>query len=267
MELNEIELKKISECFNNFNSDNNYKEQVLKLYNEEKFNNISIYDIYVIEELSRTGNKNILQKLISYNPNTRHILKQTDDFIKTFMNDNNFQYYKSEQFQNNDAALSNFEKYIMEKLLKIKKNEYSEEKQNNEYVEAFVYSDEDYDEMNPLDYSNDYAIKRTVRNLLFGKFIHLLLNYPQMSGIASRQKMRGQIHKMDKDNIIDHILRQFTPQLEDQFNAEVDRIYAQFKIAKLFKTNNDTVNEYEQYNTNISETEIYAKRNNQYRKK
>ena len=76
------------------------------------------------------------------------------------------------------------------------------EKQNNEYVEAFVYSDEDYDEMNPLDYSNDYAIKRTVRNLLFGKFIHLLLNYPQMSDIASRQKMRGQIHKMDKDNII-----------------------------------------------------------------
>lgn len=79
-------------------------------------------------------------------------------------------------------------------------------------------------EMNPLDYSNDYAIQRTVRNLLFGKFIHLLLRHPAMNDVAKRQKQNGQIHNMDKDKVIEYVLKEFTPQVEDKFNTEVDNI-------------------------------------------
>ena len=271
MKLNESEQQKIYDCLNKFNTDDNYKEEVLKLYNSEDLDRISIYEIYVLEELRRLGNKNIIQDLFSINPSAVNVLQQVDDFINLYNSNEEFKYYKNEQFKNNQDSLSEMELYLLKKfLIKIKeenKEETEPKKEQQEEPKSFVYTDDDYEEMNQLDYSNDYAIQRTVRNLLFGKVIHLLLQQPRMKDIAERQKQNGQIHNMDRDTVIEYVLEGFTPQVEDKFNTEVDNTWRLFKIKKMFVFNDPMIEDYEKYNTNISSAEILAKRNQKYRNK
>lgn len=267
MQFNDIELKRIYECLSKINSDNDYKELILRYYNNEEYDNISIYDIYVIEELQRLGHKCIIEKLLSLNPNIKNTLQQADEFLSTFKSDDNFRYFKTEQFKDNQSSLSDFELYLFEHFLNIQKEKDEKNDKQKDNPEVFVYSDDDYEDMNTLDYSNDFAIRRTVRNLLFGKFIHLLLQQSSMQEIAKRQKKKGQIHNMDRERVIDYVLKEFTPQIEDKFNNEVEKTWRLFKIKKMFTPDDPMISKYEEYNTNISESEILAKNNEKYRKR
>ena len=253
---------------NKFKNDLDYKVMLLKKYNDNDFNDISIYDIYVIEEILREGNKSIIQKLISLNSNANNILQQVNDFLTAYEKDDGFRYYKNEQYKNNSNTLSEFESYLLENFLGFKKEENFKDKDESkkEKPEIFVYSEDDYDEMNPIDYSNDFIMEKTVENLVLGKFIHVLLKHPSMHDVAKRQNKNGQIHKDDKERVIKEVLRGFNDQIESQFKVKVKEIYAQFKLAKLFNKSSNIVDEYEKYNTNISVSEILARKNERYKR-
>ena len=223
MNFNEKQSKEIYEFIMRYNSEEEFKNNIQNLYDNE-ISKLSILHIYALEEILRYGTKGVFNKFIeSKGAHTEdQAVDLFDGFIKLLNDDPNFKQYKMEQLKNSPETLSAIEMLAFQ-LISTKK---SQKKQMHEEM-----TDElEYDPLNPILYSTDKQIRETLENLFFGEFIHQMLELPTMKPIKVRQKENGRIANIDKPLIIEKIKKDNTA--EDMYNYFMDMINKQKEQGK-----------------------------------
>ena len=198
MNFNEEQSNKIHKFIMKYYNDEEYKNNVQKLYDKE-MSELSILYIYALEEILRYGNKGIFDKFIN-SKGTDSESKAADlfdNFVKLFIENDSFRQSKIEQLNKNPKTLSALE---MLALQLISTTESQGNKMDDEMTDEL-----EYDSLNPILYSTDSQIKDTLRNLFIGEFIHQMLELPSMKPIKVRQKRSGMIATIDKPFIISKI--------------------------------------------------------------
>jgi len=258
MEFNEKQSKLIQEFIIKYNSEEEYKNGVQKLYDEEPYK-LSILQIYVLEEILRYGNKCLFYSFKE--KKGKYTIEQAvieyDGFIKLLNTDENFKLYKTEQLISSPESLSEIERFALSLMNTQQKDKENEQPKNNDKLE--------YDELNPIVYSTDAQIRKTLENLLLGKFIHQMLELPTMSEIKKRQKEKGIIANVDKPIVIEKVRSMFSSEKEMlQFEQAINNMYVKVKMNVLLGKGESAFEEYLMYNTNISVSDILDKRKADY---
>lgn len=258
MEFNEKQSKLIQEFIIKYNSEEEYKNNVQKIYDEEPYK-LSILQIYVLEEILRYGNKCLFnsfkEKKETYT--IEQAVTEYDGFIRLLNTDENFKLYKTEQLTSSPESLSEIERFALSLMNVQQKNKENEQPKNSDKLE--------YDELNPIVYSTDAQIRKTSENLLLGKFIHQMLELPTMSEIKKRQKEKGIIANVDKPIVIEKVRSMFSSEKEMlQFEQAINNMYAKVKMNVLLGKGESAFEEYLMYNTNISVSDILGKRKADY---
>lgn len=257
MNFNEKQSKEIYEFIMKYNSDEGFKSNIQNLYNKE-ISKLSILHIYALEEILRYGTKGIFNKFVdvkgTYTEDQAADL--FDGFIKLLNNDQNFKQYKMEQLKKSPETLSAIEMFAFQLI--------SSTKSQKEQIHEEVTDELEYDPLTPILYSNDKQIRKTLENLLFGEFIHHMLELPAMKPVKARQKEFGMIANIDKPLIIEKIREVFLSQDSmSQFKQTIDNRYVKVKMALLLGKGEEAFEQYLKYNTNISSYEILGiKKNN-----
>ena len=250
MNFNEKQSKKIYEFIMRYNSEEEFKNNIQNLYDNE-ISKLSILHIYALEEILRYGTKSVFNKFIeSKGAHTEdQAVDLFDGFIKLLNDDPNFKQYKMEQLKNSPETLSAIEMLAFQLISTTK----SQKKQMHEEM-----TDElEYDPLNPILYSTDKQIRETLENLFFGEFIHQMLELPNMKPIKVRQKQNGMIANVDKPLIIEKIRGVvFAQGSMSQFKQAVDNRYLKVKMDVLLGKGQEAFEQYLKYNTNISSNEI-----------
>lgn len=250
MNFNEKQSKEIYEFIMRYNSEDEFKNNIQNLYDNE-ISKLSILHIYALEEILRYGTKGVFNKFIE--SKGVHAEDQAvdlfDGFIKLLNDDPNFKQYKMEQLKNSPETLSAIEMLAFQLISTTK----SQKKQMHEEM-----TDElEYDPLNPILYSTDKQIRETLENLFFGEFIHQMLELPTMKPIKVRQKQNGMIANVDKPLIIEKIKNVvLTEGSLSQFKQAIDNRYVKVKMAILMGKGEEAFEQYLKYNTNISSYEI-----------
>lgn len=250
MNFNEKQSKSIYDFIMMYNSDDEFKTKVQKLYDNE-ISSVSILHIYALEEVLRYGNKGIFNKfLVTKGTYTdEQAVDLFDNFIKLLNDDANFKQYKMEQLMNAPETLSAMEKLAFTLISMSQSKKY---KMHDEMTDEL-----EYDSFNPILYSNDKQIRRTLENLLFGEFIHKMLELPAMKPVKVRQKQSGMIANVDKPLIIEKIQSVISNQgAMTQFKQAIDGRFVKVKMAILLGEDEEAFKEYLKFNTNISANEI-----------
>ena len=258
MEFNEKQSKLIQEFIIKYNSEEEYKNNVQKAYEEEPYK-LSILQIYVLEEILRYGNKCLFnsfkEKKGTYT--IEQAIIEYDGFIRLLNTDENFKLYKIEQLTSSPESLSEIEKFAFSLMDVQQKNKENEQPKNSDKLE--------YDELNPIVYSTDAQIRKTLENLLLGKFIHQMLELPTMSEIKKRQKEKGIIANIDKPIVIEKVRSMFSSEGDMlQFEQAINNMYVKVKMNILLGKGESAFEEYLMYNTNISVSDILGKRKADY---
>lgn len=250
MNFNEKQSKEIYEFIMRYNSEEEFKNNIQNLYDNE-ISKLSILHIYALEEILRYGTKGVFNKFIeSKGAHTEdQAVDLFDGFIKLLNDDPNFKQYKMEQLKNSPETLSAIEMLAFQLISTTK----SQKKQMHEEM-----TDElEYDPLNPILYSTDKQIRETLENLFFGEFIHQMLELPTMKPIKVRQKENGRIANIDKPLIIEKIKKVvLTEGSLSQFKQAIDNRYVKVKMAILMGKGEEAFEQYLKYNTNISSYEI-----------
>ncbi len=250
MNFNEKQSKEIYEFIMRYNSEEEFKNNIQNLYDNE-ISKLSILHIYALEEILRYGTKGVFNKFIeSKGAHTEdQAVDLFDGFIKLLNDDPNFKQYKMEQLKNSPETLSAIEMLAFQLISTTK----SQKKQMHEEM-----TDElEYDPLNPILYSTDKQIRETLENLFFGEFIHQMLELPAMKPIKVRQKENGKIANIDKPLIIEKIKKVvLTEDSLSQFKQAIDNRYVKVKMAILMGKGEEAFEQYLKYNTNISSYEI-----------
>ena len=250
MNFNEKQSKEIYEFIMRYNSEEEFKNNIQNLYDNE-ISKLSILHIYALEEILRYGTKGVFNKFIeSKGAHTEdQAVDLFDGFIKLLNDDPNFKQYKMEQLKNSPETLSAIEMIAFQLISTTK----SQKKQMHEEM-----TDElEYDPLNPILYSTDKQIRETLENLFFGEFIHQMLELPTMKPIKVRQKENGRIANIDKPLIIEKIKKVvLTEGSLSQFKQAIDNRYVKVKMAILMGKGEEAFEQYLKYNTNISSYEI-----------
>lgn len=250
MNFNEKQSKEIYEFIMRYNSEEEFKNNIQNLYDNE-ISKLSILHIYALEEILRYGTKGVFNKFIeSKGAHTEdQAVDLFDGFIKLLNDDPNFKQYKMEQLKNSPETLSAIEMLAFQLISTTK----SQKKQMHEEM-----TDElEYDPLNPILYSTDKQIRETLENLFFGEFIHQMLELPAMKPIKVRQKENGRIANIDKPLIIEKIKKVvLTEDSLSQFKQAIDNRYVKVKMAILMGKGEEAFEQYLKYNTNISSYEI-----------
>lgn len=250
MNFNEKQSKEIYEFIMRYNSEEEFKNNIQNLYDNE-ISKLSILHIYALEEILRYGTKGVFNKFIeSKGAHTEdQAVDLFDGFIKLLNDDPNFKQYKMEQLKNSPETLSAIEMLAFQLISTTK----SQKKQMHEEM-----TDElEYDPLNPILYSTDKQIRETLENLFFGEFIHQMLELPAMKPIKVRQKENGRIANIDKPLIIEKIKKVvLTEGSLSQFKQAIDNRYVKVKMAILMGKGEEAFEQYLKYNTNISSYEI-----------
>ena len=258
MEFNEKQSKIIQDFIMKYNLEEEYKNSVQKLYDEEPYK-LSILYIYVLEEILRYGNKSLFNsfKKSKGSYTIEQAVIEYDRFIELLNNDENFKSYKREQLISSPETLSEIEKFALS-LMNIQKN-------NKENVQTKNDVELEYDDFNPIIYSTDAQIRKTLENLLLGKFIHEMLDLPAMKEIKERQKEKGRIANIDKQIIIEKVRSMFSSEKGmQQFELAIDKMYIKVKPSILLGKKEASFDEYLEYNTNVNVSEILGKRKADY---
>ncbi len=258
MEFNEKQSKIIQDFIMKYNLEEEYKNSVQKLYDEEPYK-LSILYIYVLEEILRYGNKSLFNsfKKSKGSYTIEQAVIEYDRFIELLNNDENFKSYKREQLISSPETLSEIEKFALS-LMNIQKN-------NKENVQTKNDVELEYDDFNPIIYSTDAQIRKTLENLLLGKFIHEMLDLPAMKEIKERQKEKGRIANIDKPIIIEKVRSMFSSEKGmQQFELAIDKMYIKVKPSILLGKKEASFDEYLEYNTNVNVSEILGKRKADY---
>ena len=258
MEFNEKQSKIIQDFIMKYNLEEEYKNSVQKLYDEEPYK-LSILYIYVLEEILRYGNKSLFNsfKKSKGSYTIEQAVIEYDRFIELLNNDENFKSYKREQLISSPETLSEIEKFALS-LMNAQKN-------NKENVQTKNDVELEYDDFNPIIYSTDAQIRKTLENLLLGKFIHEMLDLPAMKEIKERQKEKGRIANIDKPIIIEKVRSMFSSEKGmQQFELAIDKMYIKVKPSILLGKKEASFDEYLEYNTNVNVSEILGKRKADY---
>lgn len=250
MNFNEKQSNEIHEFIMKYYNDEEFKNNVQKLYDKE-ICKLSILYIYALEEILRYGNKGIFDKFIN-SKGTDSESKAADlfdNFVKLFIENDSFRESKMEQLNKNPKTLSGLEMLAF-KLISI--TESQSDKMHDEMTNEL-----EYDNLNPILYSTDSQIKATLENLLIGEFIHKMLELPGMKPIKVRQKRSGMIANSDKQFIIRKIRESISGQeYMLQMQQVINNRFVKVKFNVLLGKGEDAFGEYSMYNTNISFSEI-----------
>lgn len=250
MNFNEKQSNEIYEFIMRYNSEEEFKNNIQNLYDNE-ISKLSILYIYALEEILRYGTKGVFNKFIeskgAYTED--QAVDLFDGFIKLLNNDLNFKQYKMEQLKNSPETLSAIEMLTFQLI--------SSTQSQKEQMHEEMTDELEYDPLNPILYSTDKQIRETLENLFFGEFIHQMLELPAMKPIKVRQKEIGMIANVDKPFIIEKIREVvFTQGSMSQFKQAIDNRYVKVKMDLLMGKGEDVFEQYLKYNTNISSYEI-----------
>lgn len=250
MNFNERQSNLIYEFIMRYNSEEEFKNSIQELYDNE-ISQLSIIYIYALEEILRYGTKGIFNKFLE--TKGTHTEEEAadlfDGFIKLLNDDANFKQYKMEQLKNYPETLSAMEMFA---FTLISKSQSQKEQIHEEMTDAL-----EYDSLNPILYSTDNQIKETLENLFFGEFIHQMLELPAMKPIKVRQKETGRIANIDKPFIIEKIQGViFAQGAIPQFKQVIDNRYVKVKMDLLMGKGEAAFEQYLKFNTNISANEI-----------
>lgn len=250
MNFNEKQSNEIYEFIMRYNSEEEFKNNIQNLYDNE-ISKLSILYIYALEEILRYGTKGVFNKFIeskgAYTED--QAVDLFDGFIKLLNNDLNFKQYKMEQLKNSPETLSAIEMLAFQLI--------SSTQSQKEQMHEEMTDELEYDPLNPILYSTDKQIRETLENLFFGEFIHQMLELPAMKPIKVRQKEIGMIANVDKPFIIEKIREVvFTQGSMSQFKQAIDNRYVKVKMDLLMGKGEDVFEQYLKYNTNISSYEI-----------
>ena len=250
MNFNEKQSKEIYEFIMRYNSEEEFKNNIQNLY-DNQISKLSILHIYALEEILRYGTKGVFNKFIeSKGAHTEdQAVDLFDGFIKLLNDDPNFKQYKMEQLKNSPETLSAIEMLAFQLI--------SSTQSQKEQMHEEMTDELEYDTLNPILYSTDKQIRETLENLFFGEFIHQMLELPTMKPIKVRQKENGRIANIDKPLIIEKIKGVvLTEGSLSQFKQAIDNRYVKVKMAILMGKGEEAFEQYLKYNTNISSYEI-----------
>lgn len=250
MIFSEKQSNEINEFIMRYNTDEEFKNNIQQLYDNNKYR-LSILQIYALEEVLRYGAKDIFSRFLK--TKGTYSLEQAidlfDGFIKLFNEDENFKQHKMQQLKDTPETLSTME---MLAFTIISSSNEQKEKMHDEMTEEL-----EYDSYNPILYSTDKQIKETLLNLFFGELVFRMLELPNMKSVKVRQKKNGIIANIDKQVIIERV-RPIV--LEQEFRSQLSPIiynrFVEVKWRVLSGKGELAFGEYLKFNTNISSREI-----------
>lgn len=251
MKFNENQEQAVNEFIMKYNSDEEFRNEVQDLYDNE-IGRLSILQIYALEELLRYGNKEMFKRFLeSKGESTEEAaVELVDGFRKLLDEDPSFKQYKMEQLKKYPDTLSDLEMFA---FTLISRSQSEKVKMHKELTDEL-----EYDPINPILFSTDYEIRETLENLLIGEFIHKLLELPAMKPAKVRQKEEGMIASVDKKDIIEQVRSVVcTPNSMCQFKSVIDNRYVEVKFALLAGKGASTFDQYIKFNTNISINEVF----------
>ena len=248
MNFNEKQTKEIYEFIKRYNVDEEFKNSVQKLYDNNTYK-LSITNIYALEEVLRYGTKKIFNKFLEAKGtySEEKAIDLYDGFIELLSKDMNFKQYKMQQLKETPETLSAMEIFAFA-LISIYDNQ--KEKMTDKL---------EYDQYNPILYSTDNQIRETLTNLFFGEFIYQILELPSMKPIKVRQKENGRIANIDKPFIIKKIQNAISNQSSIfQLQKAIDVRFVEVKMNLLLGKEEKAFEKYLKFNTNISSNEIFG---------
>ena len=246
MNFNEKQTNEIYEFIKRYNADEEFKNSVQKLYDNNTYK-LSITNIYALEEVLRYGTKKIFNKFLETKGtySEEKAIDLYDGFIELLSKDMNFKQYKMQQLKESPETLSAMEIFAFALI-----NSSDNQKEN-------MTDELEYDQYNPILYSTDNQIRETLTNLFFGEFIHQILELPNMKPIKVRQKENGRIANIDKPFIIEKIQDVISNQNSIfQLKKIIDARFVEVKMNLLFGKEEQAFEKYLKFNTNISSNEI-----------
>ncbi|MCI8446493.1 MAG: hypothetical protein HFH31_03245 [Bacilli bacterium] len=249
MNFNEQQSKEIYEFIMKYNMDEEFKNKIQQLYDNNTYQ-LSILQIYALEEILRHGAKGIFNKFLQTKGmyTEEQAVDLYDGFVKLLSEDANFKQYKMQQLKEAPETLSAMEMFAFALI----SNSDRKEQMHEEMTEEL-----EYDPYNPILYATDNQIRETLENLFFGEFIHKMLELPTMKSIKARQKENGRIANVDKPFIIKKIQSVISGQSSiSQFKQTIDSRYVKVKMDLLLGKGELAFEQYLKFNTNISSNEI-----------
>lgn len=249
MNFNEQQSKEIYEFIMKYNMDEEFKNKIQQLYDNNTYQ-LSILQIYALEEILRHGAKGIFNKFLQTKGmyTEEQAVDLYDGFVKLLSEDANFKQYKMQQLKEAPETLSAMEMFAFALISNSDRKEQMHEEMTKEL---------EYDPYNPILYATDNQIRETLENLFFGEFIHKMLELPTMKSIKARQKENGRIANVDKPFIIKKIQSVISGQSSiSQFKQTIDSRYVKVKMDLLLGKGELAFEQYLKFNTNISSNEI-----------
>lgn len=261
MNFDEKHTKQIYEFITKYNSDDNFKNDVEKFYDNNIYQ-LSILDVYALEVVLRYGMKEVFNSFIKVkgNYNENQAIDLYDQFRELLFKDETFKQCKLQQFRETPTLLSEMELFIFSLM-----NDFKRENQDN--VEQNDEQELEYEPLNLILYSTDDQIRETLENLFLGELIYQILDYPEMRDVKNRIKEKGKIAKIDKPVIIQVLQKNLLNDIfVKQFNNVIDDRFVQVKMNLLLGNNENVFGNYLKYNTNISSSEVFGfnKNTNEY---
>lgn len=261
MNFDEKHTKQIYEFITKYNDDDNFRNNVEKLYDNNIYQ-LSILDVYALEVVLRYGMKEIFNSFIKVkgNYNENQAIDLYDRFRELLFKDETFKQCKLQQFRETPTLLSEMELFIFSLM-----NDFKRENQDN--VEQNGEQELEYEPLNLILYSTDAQIRETLENLFLGELIYQILDYPEMRDVKNRIKEKGKIAKIDKPVIIQVLQKNLLNDIfVKQFNNVIDDRFVQVKMNLLLGNNENVFGNYLKYNTNISSSEVFGfnKNTNEY---
>lgn len=248
MNFNEKQTKEIYEFIKRYNADEEFKNSVQKLYDNNTYK-LSITNIYALEEVLRYGTKKIFNKFLETKGtySEEKAIDLYDGFIELLSKDMNFKQYKMQQLKESPETLSAMEIFA---FALISSSDNQKEKMTDEL---------EYDQYNPILYSTDNQIRETLTNLFLGEFIYQILELPSMKPIKVRQKENSRIANIDKPFIIKKIQNAISNQSSIfQLQKAIDVRFVEVKMNLLLGKEEKAFEKYLKFNTNISSNEIFG---------
>ena len=248
MNFNEKQTKEIYEFIKRYNADEEFKNSVQKLYDNNTYK-LSITNIYALEEVLRYGTKKIFNKFLETKGtySEEKAIDLYDGFIELLSKDMNFKQYKMQQLKESPETLSAMEIFA---FALISSSDNQKEKMTDEL---------EYDQYNPILYSTDNQIRETLTNLFLGEFIYQILELPSMKPIKVRQKENSRIANIDKPFIIKKIQNAISNQSSIfQLQKAIDVRFVEVKMNLLLGNEEKAFEKYLKFNTNISSNEIFG---------
>lgn len=251
MKFNEKQEQAVNEFIMKYNSDEEFRNEVQDLYDNE-IGRLAILQIYALEELLRYGNMGMFKRFLdSKGESTEEkAVELVDGFRELLDEDSSFKQYKMEQLKKYPDTLSDLEMFA---FTLISRSQSEKVKMHKELTDEL-----EYDPINPILFSTDYEIRETLENLLIGEFIHKLLELPAMKPAKVRQKADGMIASVDKKDIIEQVRAVVcTPNSMSQFKQTIDSRFIKVKFDILTGKGEEAFKDFIKFNTNVSINEVF----------